>query len=265
MTALLSIDVGRKNLALCCLEPGADPHGRDDLILHWAVVSTLPTCVALTDTLRLAGVLDWLPGVRDVVIERQPGKNAAMVRIMCYLEMFFTTHGKFVTLADSRQKLNFAAASPYWPGGVPDNWTYYTRKKLAVQTMAAYLAAVPQPEGVADTFAKSQKKDDLADSALQGMAYAHFTAALENARAQAQRGSVPAPRRPSAKQLASGKLTKANVVSLVRDRVGSADDLEAACAECKPLRKAIAKHFGSLEYCRQALATPDEDAAGASA
>lgn len=256
MACVLSIDVGKKNLALCCLEQGEDPHGRKDVIRHWTVTSTLPACHALVDTLKTAGVLDWLPSVKDVVIERQPGKNTPMVRLQCYLEMFFTMHGKYVALADPKHKLNFAAASPYWPGGIPENWSYYTRKKLAVQSMRNFLKMVPQPEGVEDVFAKSQKQDDLADAALQGMAHVHFVAPLENARAQAKRARVPTPRRPSAKQLASGKLAKSHVVFLIKDKgaMGSLADLERACDEFKPLRKGVARHFGSLEYCHRVLA-----------
>lgn len=255
---VLSIDVGKKNLALCCLQPGADPHARDDRISHWLVTSTLPACHALVDTLRSAGVMDWLPDIKEVVIERQPGKNTPMVRLQCYLEMAFTMLGKPVTLADSRHKLNFAAASPYWPGAIPDNWSYYTRKKLAVQSMANFLGQVPQVEGIKATFDRSQKKDDLADSCLQAMAHAHFVAPLATARAEAKRCKVPAPRRPSAQQLATGKLTKAHVVSLVvtqpEDALASVDSLHRACDAFQPLRRAVTRHFGSVEVCHRVLA-----------
>lgn len=256
MSAIISIDVGKKNLALCCLRPGADPHGRDDKILHWIVTSTLPACHALVDTLRTAGVLEWLPDVREVVIERQPAKNGPMVRLQCYMEMFFTMHDKMVTLVDSRHKLSFAAASPWWPGGIPDKWTYYTRKKLAVQSTAKYLDAIPQAPGLKEMFERSPKRDDYADSLLQGMAYAHFVAPLENARAQAKRARVPAPRRPSAQQLATGKLTKSHVVSLVLAAEGaleSTETLHKACDAYTPLRKGLVRHFGSVEYAHQVL------------
>lgn len=270
MTAVLSIDVGKKNLAMCCLQPGADPHGREDTIVHWVVTSTLPACHSLVDTLRTAGVLDWLPSVKDVVIERQPGKNTPMVRLQCYLEMFFALHDKHVALADPRNKLSFAAASPYWPGKVPDNWSYYTRKKMAVESMKNFLRMVPQPDGIREAFEKSTKRDDYADAALQGMAHAHFVAPLENARAQAKRSKVPMPRRPSERQLASGKLAKSHAVALVLDRPGALDSLgalQAACDEYKPLRRALVRHFGSAEFAYAVLSewAPQHEAAKAEA
>ena len=255
-TCVLSIDVGRKNLALCCLAPGKDPHGRGDIVRHWVVTSSLPTCDGLAQALRDAGVMTWLPHVKDVVIERQPGQNTPMVRLQCYLEMFFTMCGKFVILQDARHKLSFSAATPFWPAAVPDKWSYYTRKKMAVQTARQWLEATPQAAAMVALFDASSKKDDLADSLLQGMAYAHFVAPLQNAKAEAKRARVPAPRRPNAKQLASGKLSKCHVVSLVLARPGTLDSvatLHGACEEFKPLRKAIVRHFGSLEFCHAAL------------
>lgn len=132
-----------------------------------------PTCAALVETMRVAGVLDWLPSISHVVIERQPGKNTPMVRLQCYLEMFFTQHGKHVTLADSRNKLSFAATTRFWTGGIPSNWSYYIRKKLAVQCTKAFLQATPQDPAVTQAFHGSRKQDDFADSLWQGMAYAH--------------------------------------------------------------------------------------------
>lgn len=256
MDLILSIDCGLKNLAICAIRPGPDPHGRDDRIEFWTVTSTLPGVYALMDSLRDAGVVDLLPRVKEVAIERQVTSNIKMCRLMCHLEMFFAMSGKFVHLADSRGKLDFAAASPWWPGSIPDNWSYHTRKKLSVQSTRAYLAGTAQSDEARATFASSSKLDDLGDCLLQGLAYIHFVAPLQNAKAQAKRSKVPAPRRPSAKQLAGGKLAKSHVVHFVREAPGSLDSLaalEKACEAFKPLKRGVLRHFGSMAQAFTAL------------
>ena len=187
---VLSIDVGHKNLALCAFQPGADMYGKDDLVTFWTVTSTLPGIFALMDCLRDAGVVALLRRIRDVVIERQPSENGKAVSLQHYLEAYFAMSGKFVTLIDHRHKLDYAAQSPWWPGSVPDKWTYWHRKKLSVTTIRAYLDGTPQSDDMKDAFTKSQKQDDLADSLLQGMAYLHYVAPQRHPKAEAKRSKV---------------------------------------------------------------------------
>lgn len=247
--SVLAIDVGRKNLALCVVQPGEDPHGRQDTIHHWLVMSVQPTADGVADALRSAGVLAWLDRVREVVIERQVSRNCGMMRIQNYLEMLFALQDRRVTLQDSRLKLNFAAATQFWSHGVPDKWTYYTRKKVAVNTVARFLEQVPQSEAIRATFERSAKKDDLADSLLHGLAFAHFHCTPQ----PLGQAKLPAPRRPSARQLASGKLSKSHVRHLAAAHLDSVDTLFAACEACKPLGRAVSRHFGSVEMCHKVL------------
>ena len=262
---VLSIDVGLKNLALCAFRPGPDIHGRDDRIQLWTVTSTLPGVEAVMDTMRDVGVVALLPRVKEVVIERQPAKNIKMTRLMYHLEMFFAMSGRFVHLADSRHKLSFAAASPWWPGSVPDNWSYYTRKKLSAQSTRAYLEGTEQSDAARAVFATSTKLDDLGDCLLQGLAYVHFVATLPVSKAQAKRSKVPAPRRPTAQQLASGKLAKSHAVFLVREAPGALDSetaLLAACEAFKPLKKALIRHFGGVSPAFVALSAWQRESIG---
>ena len=250
-TWILSIDVGHKNLAMCAIEPGSDPTGREDLIRFWVVTSTLPGAYAVTDTMRGAGVAAILPRIKEVCIERQPGRNTPAVRLQNYLEMYFCMSSKFVALQDAVHKLSFAASSPWWPKKPPENWTYHTRKKVAIETTRAFLADTPQPLHALDTWKRSSKLDDLADSLLHGMAHVHYVAPLANSKAQAKRSKVPSARRPNAKQLASGKLAKSHVVFYVTQSPTTLDSLaqlNKACDEFKPLRRGLIKHFGSVEH-----------------
>ena len=77
-----------------------------------------------------------------------------------------------------------------------------------------------------------------------------------NAKAQAKRTKVPAPRKPTTKQLAGGKLSKSHVVFIVRNdplALASVDGLHKACDTFKPLKKGLVRHFGSVEFAFKVL------------
>lgn len=190
--------------------------------------------------------LPWVADCEDVVIERQPPRNATMARLQHYLEMYFVMRDKPVTVQDAKHKLAFAAATPWWPEGMPVNWTYHTRKKLAVLTARKFLDSTPQDPRFARLFASTTKKDDLADSLLQGMAYCHNVRPLELVRRSAAATAVVRPRRPTANQLATGKLSKPNVVHYLC-KCTSAEEAAAVVAGNKHLAKAVHTHFGGLD------------------
>lgn len=243
--AVLSIDVGRKNLALCLVRPGGCPRGAEDVICQWTVTTCDPTPVGIAKALK---ALPWTTGAdcAEVVIERQPNRNPTMSRLQHYLEMYFVMHDKPVTVQDAKHKLAFAAATPWWPGEC-DNWTYHTRKKLSVQTTDAFLKATPQSDEFKSLFAGSKKKDDLGDSLLQGMAFCHNVRPLELAkRGAASPASRVKPRKPTDKQLASGRFSKPNIVHLLKG-CKTMDQVRAKAAANKALARSIDKQFGSLD------------------
>ncbi len=177
MVPVLSIDVGRKNLALCAVRPGATP--ADDIIVAWSVIACEPTPAGIASSLRALEVQheSWSRAMQectDVVIERQPPRNATMSRLQHYLEMYFAMNDKTVVVQDAKHKLSYAASTPWWPPGDLESWTYYLRKKLSVQTTTAFLDATSQDPELTQAFAQSKKKDDFADSLLQCQAYCHM-------------------------------------------------------------------------------------------
>ena len=233
---VLSIDVGRHNLALCVLSIGEDPRGQEDVICGWLVTHCDPTPRGIRDAMMTSGMA--LDGIDDVVIERQPPKNATMSRLQHYLEMFFAMHDKPVTVQDAKHKLAFAASTPWWDGEGVDSWTYHMRKKLSVATTARFLEATSQPDAWRALFKGSRKKDDLGDCLLQGMAYAHNVRPLEAAR-RAMPPAVVKPRKPTAAQDATGKYSKPNIVYLLK----KGESLETN----KKLAKAVDRHFGGAD------------------
>lgn len=250
--AVLSIDVGRKNLGMCSVRPGACPLGRQDRIAQWIVTTCEPTAAGIAASLKL---LPWATECAEVVIERQPNRNPTMTRLQHYLEMYFVLCGKPVTVQDAKHKLAFAAATPWWPGQC-DNWTYHTRKKLSVQTTRAFLAQSDQAPQFSRLFESTSKKDDLADALLQGMAFCHNVRPLELSKRLAAAGRstssssssacVIKPRKPTEKQLASGKFSKPNIVHLLK-RCRTLASVKAAAAKSLPLATSIERQFGGVD------------------
>lgn len=254
--AVLSIDVGRKNLGLCALRPGACSRGTGDRIARWAVTACEPTAAGIA---RALAALPWTrEECAEVVIERQPNRNATMSRLQHYLEMYFALHDKPVTVLDAKHKLAFAASTPWWPSATADEaagWTYHLRKKLSVQTAQAFLLDTDQESSLRDVFRVATKKDDLADSLLQCMAFCHHVRRPADRRGEAKPPAEPAlvrPRKPSVAQVEAARsskrpLCKSHVAYFIRScaTVDEARSLVAAADAL--LAKSIEKHFGGVD------------------
>lgn len=242
---VLAIDVGRKNLALCLLEPGDCPKGTADSIVEWTVTACEPTAAGIA---AAVAKLPWALTCDDMAVERQPNRNPTMTRLQHYLEMYFAMHDKPVVVQDAKHKLAFAAGTKWWDPDLAGNWTYHARKKLAVATMTKFLKDTTQDARFRELFAGSKKKDDLADAALHAMAYAHHVRPLESTRramAAAAAGRIK-PRKPTPTQLASGRYSKPNIAHFLKGCPDAAA-VRATAAKDPKLLNSIDKHFGGVD------------------
>lgn len=238
---VVGIDVGSTNLALCCIEATT--------ILHWAVItcatSTAPDVLAAW---REHDIDSWMTPETIVVIERQPSKNPTMTRIQHYLEMACAVCGVRCVLQDAKLKLFYAATTSWWPTdlALQGEWTYARRKKLAVHTVSAFVTDTDQTDACRALYTSSKKKDDLADSVLHALAWAHAGHRVDST---PKKPKKVVARAPTPKQRASGKLSPSNVVWLLRGAV-SPDDVAHVIKTAdlgKALGRAVKKHFGSAQ------------------
>jgi hypothetical protein len=112
--------------------------------------------------------------VEVVIIERQPPLAKLMRVIQGMLEVFFLTgigsealpNLTDVQQFDGRSKIQHAKLK-----GLSGNEKYKLRKQEAIRETTEFLASTAQSEEAKRTFASSKKKDDLADSLIQGLRY----------------------------------------------------------------------------------------------
>lgn len=153
---ILSIDPGRQNLATCLVDfVGDGPH-----IESWGV-RALPAF----DAISVAEFMKAYDGVCDlVVVETQLGKNPKMKRLEHWIEMYCAMKNVPYHSFHAREKLRYAC---------PDTkkMTYAQRKKASVHAVQSFLASNAQPDTIQTVFSTAPKKDDLADSLLQALAF----------------------------------------------------------------------------------------------
>lgn len=243
--AILSLDVGRRNLGVCLL----DDDGR---ILRWTTLD-FPSLAAGD----VVATLNRMDNSFDLVlVERQPSRNPSMKRLEAFLEMYFAKDGKVVRLVDPRRKLDFAAQSPYWDADAAGGpWTYHRRKKLAVAAAAKFLDAHPQDPEVERAFRDAPKKDDLADSLLQALAFSSSPAPRGAAAAACAATATTCRlvrRKPTPRQLRAATYSPSNLKYLVGDLEDAQATIRAIDADPK-LRRSAARHFGSSAKAAAAL------------
>lgn len=156
---VLSFDVGLKNLAYCVLTPECN-------IVNWGVCS-LPTVhvkniVEFLDDMHL-----FHENIDTVIIEKQPARNVKMRLIESILHVYFVMKNvKKVNTYSSKHKLGALGKT------VKGKSNYSLRKKMSVAMTTRFLD--DNKSFWKEIFEKSKKKDDLADSLLQGLSYLKY-------------------------------------------------------------------------------------------
>jgi hypothetical protein len=159
--------------------------------------------------------------------------------------MYCCLKEKPVYVQDAKHKLAFAAGSPWWPQTPVNNWTYYQRKKLAVETVTSFVESSQQPAEHRTAFDSSKKKDDLADCLLQAMAYAHHVRPLWHV---IQGCDQKKKKRRIVARKPGKRLTKSGVKYLLRSQLKeSTESVRVALAGDKKLSTAVARLWASVE------------------
>jgi len=158
---ILSFDVGIKNLAYCLLD-------NERNILDWHIIN----CTSNNPILTLIKELDALPHLLEsttVLIEKQPSFNPKMRIIGGCLYTYFTLRiqhemNKKVNIIfySAKHKLRNTNIT-----NIVAKTKYQRNKKLAIEE-TKYLLNETQ---WITFFLSHKKKDDLADSLLQGLSY----------------------------------------------------------------------------------------------
>ena len=159
---ILSIDVGIKNLAMCLLD-----EDKNNLVVEWDVDGIPPQhrdgmYVSMRDHLDAR---PWVLNAKTILIEKQPDRNKKMVSVMHFLHAYFIIKcPKAETiLYDARHKIPDVAG--------PGKAQYNKRKKVSIERCEDFIRSNSVNSHWIDTFVKSKKKDDLADTVMQALSF----------------------------------------------------------------------------------------------
>ena len=158
---ILSIDVGIRNLAMCLIDD------KSNIVQEWDVSGVPPEHKdGLYISLRVhLDARPWVLTANTILIEKQPDRNKKMISVMHFLHSYFIIRcPKAETiLYDARHKIPDVAG--------PGKAQYNKRKKVAIERCEAFIRDGPTNAHWLETFQKSKKKDDLADTVMQALSF----------------------------------------------------------------------------------------------
>ena len=204
---ILSIDVGIKNLAMCLLD-----EDKNNLVVEWDVDGIPPqhkdgVYVSMRDHLDAR---PWVLNAKTILIEKQPDRNKKMVSVMHFLHAYFIIRcPKAETiLYDARHKIPDVAG--------PGKAQYNKRKKVSIERCEDFIRSNSVNSHWIDTFVKSKKKDDLADTVMQALSFVNRREVIPAS--QKKKSTKLVARRPNENQKAT-KYSKSNLAWIYLNKV----------------------------------------------
>ena len=204
---ILSIDVGIKNLAMCLLD-----EYKNNLVVEWDVDGIPPqhrdgVYVSMRDHLDAR---PWVLNAKTILIEKQPDRNKKMVSVMHFLYSYFIIKcpKSETILYDARHKIPDVAG--------PGKAQYNKRKKVSIERCEDFIRSNSINSHWIDTFVKSKKKDDLADTVMQALSFVNRKEVIPAS--QKKKSTKLVARRPNENQKAT-KYSKSNLAWIYLNKV----------------------------------------------
>ena len=199
---ILSIDVGIRNLAMCLLD---EDHG--NLVREWDV-SGVPPEHKDGVYVSLRKHLDdrpWVLGAKTILIEKQPDRNKKMKMVEHFLQAYFVIKipDKETIIYDARHKIPDVVGA--------GKAQYRKRKQTSIDRCKEFLEKGPEGNRHwLETFKKSKKKDDLADTVMQALSFKRAVVSKEEPQTTGTTKKIVA-RKPNENQK-NTKYSKPNLV-----------------------------------------------------
>jgi len=241
---ILSFDVGLKNLAFCIL--------KESQIVDWEV---FPISISKGDTICDSIVkcldnhksLEKMLNCTTVLIEKQPSKNNQMRIIESLLNAYFVIKGKNDSASAINKVIVYSAKHKLGQNTQRGKSMYTERKKLSVARAKVFLENTNSE--FIKLFTDSKKKDDLADSLLQGLAYTKGSEydALQNILVDLE--SKVIAKEPTQKQISRG-YSKSNIKYLLQNMETIPDNMETLDSK---IQQTLLKFYGTVDPLESAL------------
>lgn len=233
---ILSIDVGIKNLAICHIDETTK------VVHHWDVSGVPPEH---KDGLFpcLNRHLDSKPWVLDsniILIEKQPGMNKRMKTVENFLHAYFVIKcpDSETIIYDARHKVPDVSGT--------GKTKYRQRKQTAITRCKEFLDGDEVNSHWRETFQKSRKKDDLADTVLQALSFINRKPL--SSETKTKKKVDLRPRKPTENQK-NTKYSKANLAWFVNNTPTA--DLE----KDKRFQKDLKRYYSNLNELIGELST----------